>query len=86
MDENGEVVAYEKQVVKNRETKMSTKSENSAQYSEVIGLGRRMEWTRRRTKRASAGSSGGYGNVMLSTERPMSTLKIVKPLERNEIE
>ena len=47
MNENGEMVAYGQKVVKKkRETKVRTKSENSAQYSEGISLERRKERTR----------------------------------------
>jgi hypothetical protein len=84
---NNEVVAYEQQVAKRRKPKLRTKSEATAEYSETIDLRQMSERSPRRGKRASAGFSESYGEILLPTVLlPMPTLKIVKSLERNEME
>jgi hypothetical protein len=71
--------------VKKKKPKLRMKSEASVEYAEVIDRWMR-DWSPRRAKRASAGFSGSYGEIMLPMEVPMPTRKIIKPLERNELE
>jgi hypothetical protein len=86
IDRNDEVVAYQLQLVKERKEKIRMKSEAAADFAGGIDRSLKRERSPSKTRRVSQAITDGNGRRMLLLELPMPTLKIVKPLERNEME